>query len=87
MLLTLTQWLAQDIRAFNVFGYITLRTVLAAMTALMHLDGCDGQTYHLTAPETIGLRGIYRGVAAAAGLPPLLAPGIHNFAGAAGAGP
>ena len=35
MLLTLTQWLAQDIRTFNVFGYITLRAVLAMLTALM----------------------------------------------------
>ncbi|MFZ2855302.1 MAG: phospho-N-acetylmuramoyl-pentapeptide-transferase [Rhodocyclaceae bacterium] len=35
MLLMLTQWLSQDIRGFNVFGYITLRTVLAAMTALI----------------------------------------------------
>ena len=35
MLLELALWLGQDIRAFNVFGYITLRTVLAAMTALM----------------------------------------------------
>ena len=35
MLLLLTQWLAQDVRAFNVFGYITLRTVLAAMTVLV----------------------------------------------------
>ncbi|MDX5363297.1 MAG: phospho-N-acetylmuramoyl-pentapeptide-transferase [Pseudazoarcus pumilus] len=34
MLLELALWLGQDIRAFNVFGYITLRTVLAAMTAL-----------------------------------------------------
>ena len=34
MLLVLTQWLAQDIRFFSVFNYITLRTVLAAMTAL-----------------------------------------------------
>jgi len=34
MLLSLAQWLAQDVRFFNVFGYITLRTVLAAMTAL-----------------------------------------------------
>ncbi len=34
MLLTLSQWLAQDVRAFNVFGYITLRAVLAAMTAM-----------------------------------------------------
>ena len=35
MLLWLTQWLAQDIRAFNVFNYITLRMLLAAMTALL----------------------------------------------------
>ncbi|MEQ1815697.1 MAG: phospho-N-acetylmuramoyl-pentapeptide-transferase [Nitrosomonas sp.] len=35
MLLTLSQWLAQDIRAFNVFSYITLRTTLAALTALV----------------------------------------------------
>lgn len=34
MLLELTQWFAQDIRAFNVFSYITLRTMLAALTAL-----------------------------------------------------
>ncbi|MDO9243398.1 MAG: phospho-N-acetylmuramoyl-pentapeptide-transferase [Rhodocyclaceae bacterium] len=34
MLLELFQWLAQDIRAFNVFSYITLRAVLATMTAL-----------------------------------------------------
>ena len=35
MLLTLSQWLGHDIRAFNVFGYITLRAVLAALTALL----------------------------------------------------
>jgi phospho-N-acetylmuramoyl-pentapeptide-transferase len=34
VLLMLTQWLAQDIRTFNVFGYITLRAVLATLTAL-----------------------------------------------------
>jgi phospho-N-acetylmuramoyl-pentapeptide-transferase len=34
MLLELTQWLAKDIRAFNVFNYITLRAVLATLTAL-----------------------------------------------------
>ena len=34
MLLAFTQWLAQDIRFFSVFNYITLRAVLAAMTAL-----------------------------------------------------
>lgn len=34
MLLMLAQWLAHDIRGFNVFNYITLRAVLATMTAL-----------------------------------------------------
>jgi phospho-N-acetylmuramoyl-pentapeptide-transferase len=34
MLLELAQWLAKDIRAFNVLNYITLRAVLATMTAL-----------------------------------------------------
>ncbi len=34
MLLELAQWLAKDIRAFHVFNYITLRAVLATMTAL-----------------------------------------------------
>ena len=35
MLLALANWIAADIRTFNVFGYITLRAVLATMTALM----------------------------------------------------
>ena len=35
MLLDLAQWLAHDIRTFSVFNYITLRAVLAAMTALL----------------------------------------------------
>jgi phospho-N-acetylmuramoyl-pentapeptide-transferase len=35
MLLELLQWLSQDIRAFNVFNYITLRAVLAAATSLV----------------------------------------------------
>lgn len=34
MLLELTRWLAHDIRGFNVFNYITLRAVLATLTAL-----------------------------------------------------
>jgi len=48
--------------------------VADALVALMHADGStswDGRTFHLTSPKTIGLRGIYRGIAAAAGLPPL----------------
>ena len=47
--------------------------VVDAMVHLMHLSGRDGQTFHLTAPTSTGLRGIYRGVAKAAGLPPLRA--------------
>jgi phospho-N-acetylmuramoyl-pentapeptide-transferase len=34
MLLEIAQWLAKDIRLFNVFNYITLRAVLACLTAL-----------------------------------------------------
>lgn len=45
--------------------------VVDALVALLHTDGRDGQTFHLTAPKTIGLRGIYRSIAAEAGLPPL----------------
>ncbi|MEW6678141.1 MAG: phospho-N-acetylmuramoyl-pentapeptide-transferase [Pseudomonadota bacterium] len=35
MLLMLAQWIGHDIRLFNVFNYITLRAVLAALTALI----------------------------------------------------
>jgi thioester reductase-like protein/short-subunit dehydrogenase len=48
--------------------------VVDALIALLHADDSpswDGRTFHLTSPKTIGLRGIYRGVAAEAGLPPL----------------
>jgi thioester reductase-like protein/short-subunit dehydrogenase len=45
--------------------------VSEALVALMHTEGRDGQTFHLTAPKTVGLRGIYRGIAGAAGLPAL----------------
>ncbi|WP_205876583.1 SDR family oxidoreductase [Mycobacterium camsae] len=48
--------------------------VADALVALLHADGSaslDGRTFHLTAPTTVGLRGIYRGIARAAGLPPL----------------
>jgi thioester reductase-like protein/NAD(P)-dependent dehydrogenase (short-subunit alcohol dehydrogenase family) len=45
--------------------------VVDALTALVHVPNRDGQTFHLTAPQSIGLRGIYRGVAQAAGLPRL----------------
>jgi phospho-N-acetylmuramoyl-pentapeptide-transferase len=35
LLLALTQWLSVEVRAFNVFGYITLRAVLACLTSLI----------------------------------------------------
>jgi phospho-N-acetylmuramoyl-pentapeptide-transferase len=34
MLLEIAQWMAKDVRLFNVFNYITLRAVLACLTAL-----------------------------------------------------
>ena len=37
--------------------------VADALVTLLHADGRDRQTFHLTAPKTIGLRGIYRGIA------------------------
>jgi thioester reductase-like protein/short-subunit dehydrogenase len=45
--------------------------VVDALTELMHVPGRDGQTFHLTAPKSIGLKQIYRGVAKEAGLPAL----------------
>jgi thioester reductase-like protein/short-subunit dehydrogenase involved in D-alanine esterification of teichoic acids len=50
---------------------VSVDYVVDALVELLHAEGRDGQTFHLTAPKTIGLRGIYRGVAEAAGLPPL----------------
>jgi thioester reductase-like protein/short-subunit dehydrogenase len=47
--------------------------VADAVVAIMRLADRDGQTFHLTAPETIGLRGIYRAVGPTAGLPPVRA--------------
>lgn len=35
MLLEIAKWLAQDVRFFNVFNYLTLRAVLACATALI----------------------------------------------------
>ena len=55
MLLWLTQWLAHDIRAFNVFGYITLRAVLATLTALV-LGGYLWAMYRLERKRTAASR-------------------------------
>jgi thioester reductase-like protein/NADP-dependent 3-hydroxy acid dehydrogenase YdfG len=63
----LTPILLPDTGRTNV---VPVDYVVDALVALMHADDLDGRTFHLTAPTTIGLRGIYRGVARAAGLPP-----------------
>ncbi|CAJ1508300.1 SDR family oxidoreductase [[Mycobacterium] holstebronense] len=47
--------------------------VVDALVELMHADGYDGRTFHLTAPRSIGLPDIYRAVAREAGLPSLRA--------------
>jgi thioester reductase-like protein/short-subunit dehydrogenase len=65
---SLTPILLPDTGRTNV---VPVDYVVDALVALMHAEGRDGQTFHLTAPKTIGLRGIYRGIAKAAGLPPL----------------
>lgn len=65
---SLTPILLPDTGRTNI---VPVDYVVDALIALMHADGRDGQTFHLTAEKTIGLRGIYRGVAKAAGLPPL----------------
>jgi thioester reductase-like protein/short-subunit dehydrogenase involved in D-alanine esterification of teichoic acids len=65
---SLTPILLPDTGRTNI---VPVDYVVDALVALMHAEGRDGQTFHLTAPKTIGLRGIYRGVAAAAGLPPV----------------
>lgn len=64
-----TPMMLPDVGRTNI---VPVDFVVDAVVALMHLDGRDGQTFHLTAPKTTGLRGIYRGVATAAGLPPLV---------------
>jgi thioester reductase-like protein/NADP-dependent 3-hydroxy acid dehydrogenase YdfG len=45
--------------------------VVDAIGELIHTPDRDGQTFHLTAPDSIGLGGIYRGISKAAGLPRL----------------
>ncbi len=65
---SLTPILLPDTARTNI---VPVDYVVDALVALMHSDGRDGQTFHLTSPKTIGLRGIYRGVAKAAGLPAL----------------
>jgi thioester reductase-like protein/NADP-dependent 3-hydroxy acid dehydrogenase YdfG len=65
---SLTPILLPDTGRTNI---VPVDYVVEALVALMHTEGSDGRAFHLTAPKSIGLRGIYRGVAKAAGLPPL----------------
>jgi thioester reductase-like protein/short-subunit dehydrogenase len=64
----LTPIMLPDIGRTNI---VPVDYVADALVALMHADASDGQTFHLTSPKTIGLRGIYRGICTEAGLPPL----------------
>ncbi|MDR2030843.1 MAG: phospho-N-acetylmuramoyl-pentapeptide-transferase [Azoarcus sp.] len=54
MLLELAQWIGQYVRGFNVFGYITLRTVLAAMTALFFSLALGPRVIRWLAAKKIG---------------------------------
>ncbi|WP_237569864.1 SDR family oxidoreductase [Mycolicibacterium lacusdiani] len=65
---SLTPVLLPDVGRTNI---VPVDFVVDALVALMHAEGRDGQTFHLTARTTTGLRGIYRGIAKEAGLPPL----------------
>ncbi|OBF61460.1 short chain dehydrogenase [Mycobacterium sp. 852002-53434_SCH5985345] len=67
LLPSLTPILLPDTGRTNI---VPVDYVVDSLVALMHSEGSDGRTFHLTAPKTVGLRGIYRGVAKAAGLPP-----------------
>ncbi|CAM4135819.1 Fatty acyl-CoA reductase [Mycobacterium basiliense] len=66
---SLTPILLPDTGRTNI---VPVDYVVDALVALMHAatpPSRDGQTFHLTAPKSIGLRGIYRGIAKSAGLP------------------
>lgn len=65
---SLTPILLPDTGRTNI---VPVDYVVSALVALMHAADADSRAFHLTAAKSIGLRGIYRGVAKAAGLPPL----------------
>ncbi|WP_163765116.1 SDR family oxidoreductase [Mycolicibacterium parafortuitum] len=64
-----TPMMLPDVGRTNI---VPVDFVVDAVAALIHLPGRDGQTFHLTAPKSVGLHGIYRAVASVAGLPPLI---------------
>ena len=68
MLPRFTPVVLPDIGRTNI---VPVDYVVSALVELMHAEGRDGQTFHLTAPKNVGLPDMYRGIAAAAGLPPL----------------
>ena len=59
MLLWLAEALSKDVRAFNVFGYLTLRAVLACMTALVISFVVGGTMLALLAAFSTYLRMAY----------------------------
>lgn len=65
---SVTPVLLPDVGRTNI---VPVDFVVDALVALMHAEGRDGRTFHLTARKTTGLRGIYRGIAKEAGLPAL----------------
>lgn len=66
---SVTPMMLPDVGRTNI---VPVDYVVEALVYLMHAPDRDGQTFHLTSPEPIGLQGIYRGVAKAAGLPPMV---------------
>lgn len=79
-LAALPRWTPMALPDTGRTNIVPVDFVAEALVHLMHLEGRDGQTFHLTAPNTVGLVDIYRGVAEAAGLPPLRAELPHATA-------
>ncbi|MBU8809233.1 SDR family oxidoreductase [Mycolicibacterium goodii] len=79
-LAALPRWTPMALPDTGRTNVVPVDFVAEALVHLMHVEGRDGQTFHLTAPNTVGLVDIYRGVAEAAGLPPLRAELPHATA-------
>ncbi|MBU8816884.1 SDR family oxidoreductase [Mycolicibacterium goodii] len=81
-LAALPRWTPMALPDTGRTNVVPVDFVAEALVHLMHVEGRDGQTFHLIAPNTVGLVDIYRGVAEAAGLPPLRAELPHATAAA-----
>ncbi|OKH66375.1 short-chain dehydrogenase [Mycobacterium sp. SWH-M5] len=79
-LAALPRWTPMALPDTGRTNVVPVDFVAEALVHLVHVEGRDGQTFHLTAPNTVGLVDIYRGVAEAAGLPPLRAELPHATA-------